>query len=82
MHTLELDQAQKAWSQRRGLVEKTLEIDGKIVAAADSVEKLLEQQAAVEKEQAKTFQEQQAIHQEIAENDNSEQSRMRYPWHG
>ena len=78
MHTLELDQAQKAWSQRRGLVEKTLEIDGKIVAAADSVEKLLEQQAAVEKEQAKTFQEQQAIHQEIAENETRQKDTERW----
>ena len=78
MHTLELDQAQKVWSQRRRLVEKTLEIDGKIVVATDSVGKLMEQQAAVEEEQAKTFQEQQAIHQEIAENETRQKDTVRW----
>ena len=69
IHALELDRAQKAWSQRRELVEKTLEIEKEIAAATDSVGKLMERQAAVEDEQAKTSQEQLAVKQEIAENE-------------
>ena len=68
-HIFELDQAQKSWSQRRTLIEKTLEIDERIEAASDSVRKFLERQASNEKEQKKTLQEQLAIKQEIAEND-------------
>jgi len=69
IHALELDRAEKAWSQRRALVEKTLEIEKEIAAATDSVGKLMERQAAVEDEQAQTSQEQLAIKQEIAENE-------------
>ena len=68
-HIFELDQAQKSWSERRALIEKTLEIDQRIKAASDSVRTLLERQASNEKEQKKTLQEQLAIKQEIAEND-------------
>jgi len=69
IHALELDRAQKAWSQRRALVEKTLEIEKEIAAATDSVGKLMERQATVEAEQAQTSQEQLTVKQEIAENE-------------
>ena len=78
IHSHELDQAQKAWSQRRGLVEKTLEIDGEIVAARDTVGKLLEQQAAVEEEQAKMSQEQLAVNREIPENEARQKNAERW----
>jgi exonuclease SbcC len=65
----EQDQAQKSWSERRALIEKTLEIDQRIEAASDSVRKLLERQASTETEQKKTLQEQRTIKQEIAENE-------------
>ena len=68
-HIFEWDQAQKRWSERRTLIEKTLEIDQRIEAASDSVRKFLERQASNEKEQKKTLQEQLAIKQEITEND-------------
>ncbi|MBW2226581.1 MAG: AAA family ATPase [Deltaproteobacteria bacterium] len=78
MYALELDQGQKAWFQRRELVEKTLEIDGEIAAATDSVGKLLERQATVEEEQAKMSQEQQAVDQEIAENETRQKDTERW----
>jgi len=65
----ELDQAQKNWSERRALIEKTLEIDQRIETASDSVRQLSERRAYNEKEHKKTLQEQLAIKQEIAEND-------------
>ncbi|MGB2689224.1 MAG: SbcC/MukB-like Walker B domain-containing protein, partial [Desulfobacterales bacterium] len=68
-HIFELDQAQKSWSERRVLIEKTLEIDERIKATSDSVRTLLERQASNEKEHKKTLQDQLAIDQEIAEND-------------
>ena len=68
-HIFELNQALKRWSERRALIEKTLEIDQRIEATSDSVRKLLELQASNEKEQKKTLQEQLTIKQEIAEND-------------
>ena len=68
-HIFEWDQAQKRWSERRTLIEKTLEIDQRIEAASDSVRKFLERQASNEKEEKKTLQEQVAIKQEITEND-------------
>jgi len=78
IHALELDRAQKAWSQRRVLVEKTLEIEKEIAAATDSVGKLMERQATVEDEQAKTSQEQLAIKQEIAENETRQKDTERW----
>jgi len=78
IHALELDRAQKAWSQRRALVEKTLEIEKEIGAATDSVGKLMERQAIVEDEQTKTFQEQQAIKQKIAENETRQKDMERW----
>jgi exonuclease SbcC len=65
----ELDQAHKSGSERRGLIEKTLEIDQRIEAANDSVRKLSERRAFNEKEHKKTLQDQLAVRQEIAEND-------------
>ena len=67
-HIFELDQAQKSWSERRVLIEKTLEIDERIKAASDSVRTLLERQASNEKEHKKNLQDQLAIKKEIAEN--------------
>ncbi len=69
IHAHKLSQAQKTWSQRRGVVEKTLEIDGEIAAERDLVGKLLERQTPVKEKQTKTSQEQLAINQEIAENE-------------
>jgi len=68
-HIFELDQAQKSWSERRVLIEQTLEIDERIETASASVRTLSEHQASNEKEQNKTLQEQLAIKQEIAENE-------------
>ena len=65
----EQDQAQKSWSERRVLIEKTLEIDKSIERASASFRTLLERQVFNEEGQKKNFQEQLAIKQEIAENE-------------
>ena len=65
----EMDQAQKSWSERRGLIEETLEIDERIKAASDSVRKLSEQRAFIEKEHKKALQDQLATRKEMAENE-------------
>ncbi|MEA1946511.1 MAG: AAA family ATPase [Thermodesulfobacteriota bacterium] len=69
IHAIGLDQAQKTWSKRQGLIEKTIEIDGEIEAANNSLGKLLERKASVKEEQNKTLQDLLATKQKITENE-------------
>ena len=69
IHAIGLDQAQKTWSKRQGLIEKTTEIDGEIEAANNSLGKLLEREASVQEEQNKTLQDLLATKQKITENE-------------
>jgi exonuclease SbcC len=69
IHAIGLDQAQKSWSERQGLIEKTVEIDGQIEAANHALGKLLERKASAQEEQSKIQQELLATEQKITENE-------------
>ncbi|MBW2245722.1 MAG: AAA family ATPase [Deltaproteobacteria bacterium] len=69
IHAIGLDQAQKTWSERQGLIEKTIEIDGQIEAANNALVKLLERKASVQEEQNKIQQDLLATEQKITENE-------------
>ena len=69
VHAIGLDQAQKSWSERQGLIEKTIEIDGQIEAANNALGKLLERKASVQEEQNKIQQDLLATEQKITENE-------------
>jgi exonuclease SbcC len=69
IHANGLNQFRKAWSERQGLIEKTIEIDGQIEAANNALGKLLERKASVQEEQKKTLQDLQATEQKITENE-------------
>ncbi|OEU61379.1 MAG: hypothetical protein BA867_02805, partial [Desulfobacterales bacterium S5133MH16] len=78
IHVIGLDQAQKTWSKRQGLIEKTTEIDGEIEAANNSLGKLLEREASVQEEQNKTLQDLLATKQKITENEALQKNTERW----
>ena len=69
IHVNGLGQAQKTWSERQGLIEKTIEIDSQIEVASNSLGKLLERKASVQEEQNKIQQDLLATEQKITENE-------------
>jgi DNA repair protein SbcC/Rad50 len=69
IHANELDQLQKTWSERQGVIEKTIEIDGEIEAANIALGKLMERKASVQEEQNKNLRELKETEQKITENE-------------
>jgi exonuclease SbcC len=69
IHANGLDQAQKTWSERQGLIEKTIEIDSQIEVASNALGRLLERKASVQEEHNKTQQDLLATEQKITENE-------------
>lgn len=68
IHANGLEQAQKTWSQRQGLIDKTIEIDSRIEAANNTLGRLLERKASVQEEYHKIQQDLLATEQKITEN--------------
>lgn len=69
IHANGLDQAQKTWSERQGLIERTIEIDSQIEVARNALGKLLERKASVQEEHNKTQQDLLATERKITENE-------------